>query len=46
VYRKVGSIRLRAAHRLIVTACRHEPPREARLIPCAGPAGLRSGEDE
>jgi hypothetical protein len=38
-------MRLRAAQRLIVTACRHDPPREARRLPRAGPAGLRSGDD-
>ena len=39
-------MRLRAAERLIVIACRHDPPREARPAPSAGPAGLRSGACE
>jgi hypothetical protein len=37
-------MRLRAAHRLMVTACRHEPPREARRTPASGPAGWCVGE--
>jgi hypothetical protein len=34
----------RAAQRLILIWCRHEPPRETRRELVAGPHGLRSGE--
>ena len=35
---------MRWAQRVTLTACRQEPPREARRWPAAGPRGLRSGE--
>ena len=37
-----GSILLRAAQRLIVTAWRHDPPRDARRTPDAGPARIHA----
>ena len=33
----------RAAQRVIFTACRHEPPRDARRVPVRGPGGLWRG---
>jgi hypothetical protein len=34
----------RAAQRLILIAWRHEPPRDTRRVPLAGPGGLWDGE--
>ena len=41
---EVNARGLVAAQRLIVTACRQAPPRDARRLPFAGPDGLRSGD--